>query len=137
VACRFPQNANLLEGWLLKLPWRGHYSQYCRVRAPEMCNKLTIAILLLITVLVCAGSPAPACRPEGKVVREAGQDCRFGTGKDWCGRTSCLRGPGEVCGGQYNVYGACSEGLFCSNCNRCSGCSFVSFTCWDGPCFQR
>ena len=56
--------------------------------------------------------------------------CLHGTTEGPCG-AMCLKGPGEICGGNNNMYGVCGDGLSCSNCNRCSGCSFTTFTCHD------
>ncbi|XP_023320384.1 neuroparsin-A isoform X2 [Eurytemora carolleeae] len=59
--------------------------------------------------------------------------CFYGLGEGPCGPV-CLKGPGEVCGGEDDIYGICSEGLTCSNCNRCTGCSYFSLRCFDDGC---
>jgi len=57
--------------------------------------------------------------------------CSYGWEVDACGRKSCTKGPGDICGGKNNRYGICGEGLMCSNCNRCQGCSLKTFECYD------
>ncbi|XP_023338517.1 neuroparsin-A [Eurytemora carolleeae] len=58
-------------------------------------------------------------------------ECVYGTETDLCGIRRCRKGPGEICGGWKDIYGACATGLTCSNCGSCSGCSYQSFICWD------
>eukprot|EP00092_Neocalanus_flemingeri_P041620 GFUD01045325.1.p1 GENE.GFUD01045325.1~~GFUD01045325.1.p1 ORF type:complete len:112 (+),score=20.78 GFUD01045325.1:87-422(+) len=54
--------------------------------------------------------------------------CTYGGTTNHCGQATCLKGPGQICGGSY---GQCADNLLCSLHSRCEGCSFRTFKCWD------
>ncbi|XP_022186413.1 neuroparsin-A [Nilaparvata lugens] len=52
-------------------------------------------------------------------------------------RCFCYKGPGEVCGGHDNIFGACETGLECNSCGKCIGCAHnisYGFKCYDDNC---
>jgi len=85
-----------------------------------MTMGLGIVLMFLISTIDSLALP-PNC--DSQPVAET-DSCIYGTTQDLCGRTVCLKGPGEMCGGRFGRYGRCADGLMCSNCNRCQGCSF-------------
>ena len=61
--------------------------------------------------------------------------CKYGFEEDACGQFFCTKGPKSYCGGKFERYGICGEGLMCNKCNRCTGCSTKTFECWyDDNC---
>jgi len=96
-------------------------------RMTTMTMGLGIVLMFLISTIDSLALP-PNC--DSQPVAET-DSCIYGTTQDLCGRTVCLKGPGEMCGGRFGRYGRCADGLMCSNCNRCQGCSFQTFICWD------
>ncbi|XP_068202961.1 venom protein 302-like [Palaemon carinicauda] len=57
----------------------------------------------------CHGNPDFRCIGEPSV-----EDCPHGTVTDKCGCClECAKGPGEVCGGIWNINGRCVEGYQC------------------------
>ena len=66
---------------------------------------------------------------------EEAQNCKYGFEVDACGTHFCSKGPKSYCGGKFERYGVCGEGLMCNKCNRCTGCSTKTFQCWyDDNC---
>ena len=62
-------------------------------------------------------------------------NCKYGFEVDACGTYFCSKGPKSYCGGKFERYGVCGEGLMCNKCNRCTGCSTKTFECWyDDNC---
>jgi len=62
-------------------------------------------------------------------------NCKYGFEVDACGTHFCSKGPKSYCGGKFERYGVCGEGLMCNKCNRCTGCSTKTFQCWyDDNC---
>lgn len=63
------------------------------------------------------------------------ENCKYGFEVDACGTHFCSKGPNEYCGGKFERYAICGEGLMCNKCNRCTGCSTKSSECWyDESC---
>jgi len=63
------------------------------------------------------------------------KNCKYGFEVDACGTHFCSKGPKSYCGGKFERYGVCGEGLMCNKCNRCTGCSTKTFQCWyDDNC---
>ena len=99
---------------------------------------LTLCFLLFIILLSNSievnGSPyiMKNCllNPELAVDPEEAEKCKYGFKVDGCGTHFCLKGPRDYCGGKFERYGVCGEGLMCNKCNRCTGCSTKSFQCW-------
>ena len=60
-------------------------------------------------------------------------NCKYGWDDTTCGFYICKKGPGDVCGGKYDMYGICGVGTMCSNCNRCQGISMLTFERFDDP----
>ena len=56
--------------------------------------------------------------------------CKYGYEVDACGTFFCSKGPKSYCGGKFERYGVCGDGLMCNKCNRCTGCSTKTFECW-------
>ncbi|XP_063846307.1 neuroparsin-A-like [Scylla paramamosain] len=82
--------------------------------------------LLLLLPGRCEGGPI--CSSLNEVLPEMLQaPCRHGVVMDWCGNARCAKGPGETCGGRWNVKGSCGKGMYCV-CGYCAGCS------WDLQC---
>ena len=121
-----------------------HYQQLYNITMTLFAS-LFVPLLILHTI---NSSPLPqSCLHQ--TAGPAVEECAYDTTKDHCGNEVCLRGPGEMCGGKYGRwvisiikslllvklcnfrYGACADGLMCSNCNRCQGCSFRTFICWE------
>ncbi|TRY71472.1 hypothetical protein TCAL_13025 [Tigriopus californicus] len=95
-----------------------------------------LMVLTIVLALVIQSQAYPRCivsrfRNSKQDVNK--DDCKYGWEVDSCGETVCTKGPGEVCGGRFQIYGICGEGLMCSNCGRCHGCSFKTFECYDDP----
>merc|ERR1712107_464550 len=100
--------------------------------------QLLVRLFVMTSLVTCASSNPVNARTMKIWCFRAGQAavrfrCEHGQGEGPCGPV-CLKGPGEICGGEENIYGMCSEGLICSNCNRCTGCSYYSLTCFDNDC---
>ena len=99
---------------------------------------LLIIMLLSISVEV-NGSPfiMSNCllNPNLAVDPDEAKNCKFGYEVDACGTYFCSKGPKSYCGGKFERYGVCGEGLMCNKCNRCTGCSTKTFQCWyDDNC---
>jgi len=104
---------------------------------------LTLALLLLVMLLSITvevdGSPyiMTNCllNPNLAVDPDEAKNCKFGFEVDACGTHFCSKGPKSYCGGKFERYGVCGEGLMCNKCNRCTGCSTKTFECWyDDNC---
>lgn len=77
----------------------------------------------------CILNPQLAVDPNEAV------NCVYGFEVDACGTHFCSKGPKSYCGGRFERYGICGEGLMCNKCNRCTGCSTKTFECWyDDNC---
>lgn len=63
---------------------------------------------------------------------ELPQPCIWGEARDECGRRICTKGPGERCGGKFNILGKCGEGMMCKSDERCHGCSVQTLECFNG-----
>lgn len=68
--------------------------------------------------------------PELAVDPEEAPSCKYGFEVDACGSFFCSKGPSSYCGGKFERYGVCGDGLMCNKCNRCTGCSTKTFECW-------
>ena len=68
--------------------------------------------------------------PELAVDPKDAENCKYGFEVDACGTHFCSKGPNEYCGGKFERYAICGEGLMCNKCNRCTGCSTKSSECW-------
>ncbi|XP_067012187.2 neuroparsin-A [Anabrus simplex] len=92
-------------------------------------------VLLLVTVSVavlfidgCSSSSlCPPCEGDSCDVESA--DCQHGVVKDYCGRKVCAKGPGQKCGGVFDILGKCGKGMSCK-CERCAGCSLSTLDCY-------
>ncbi|XP_076038286.1 venom protein 302-like [Oratosquilla oratoria] len=72
-------------------------------------------VLLLLVVLTfvqrTAGHP---CECRGGCPKLDESECKYGMGKDTCLCCDvCLNGPGETCGGLFDIDGKCGTGLRC------------------------
>ena len=99
---------------------------------------LFLAVLLDLT-LISDASPyiMNNCilNPQHAVDKDDASSCRYGFEVDACGTFFCTKGPSSYCGGKFERYGVCGEGLMCNKCNRCTGCSTKTFECWyDDNC---
>ena len=100
-----------------------------------------LVTLLCLNVMV-EGAPTPFHRkrcvnPIAHIFRnDALQKCKYGVTVDECGQKHCMKGPGEFCGGLNDIYGVCSSGLICSDCNRCRGCSLTTLDCFEDECLK-
>ncbi|XP_011504360.1 PREDICTED: neuroparsin-A-like isoform X2 [Ceratosolen solmsi marchali] len=98
-----------------------------------------LVLLLLLGILpLFLGHPTIIERGEQRSECEGCADecekCKYGFAfSNWCGLKECLKGPGEMCGGVRNKYGACGEGMYC-RCNKCTGCSIDTLECFSGFC---
>ncbi|KAJ1528400.1 hypothetical protein ONE63_006815 [Megalurothrips usitatus] len=91
---------------------------------PRLAAAPVLFAVLVVLVLQAQSSDAnPPCRlprvPDG---------CTYGRTRDFCSNVVCAKGPGEKCGGPYNVEGRCGEGMQCL-CGKCTGCSVVTLQC--------
>ncbi|XP_071447327.1 neuroparsin-A-like [Hetaerina americana] len=90
------------------------------------------AALVIVTVGVLFRSCVeafPHCQPCTDGNCDPPEDCLYGIKMDVCGRMVCAKGPGQRCGGKFNMFGMCGDGTFCY-CNRCTGCSLVKHDCY-------
>ena len=95
--------------------------------------KAAATALLLLLLLASAAEALPGfmCAFRMRNLARDPSKCRYGVETDNCGYQRCLKGPGDICGGKGNRYGACGEGLLCSNCMVCTGCSWKTWECED------
>ncbi|XP_046401532.1 uncharacterized protein LOC124167596 [Ischnura elegans] len=101
--------------------------------SPESRGMKFIVVLLVVAVgafLDRTAEAFPHCAPcpDGNCDLPQPEDCEYGMKMDACGRMVCARGPGQRCGGKFNILGICGDGTFCL-CNRCKGCSLVTQEC--------
>jgi len=74
-------------------------------------KSVLVVLLALYAIHACHGL---SCAPPDTVRCDQPRGCRYGTVKDVCGYCDeCGKGPGEVCGGQYGVKGACGRNMKC------------------------
>ncbi|KAL7632831.1 UNVERIFIED_CONTAM: hypothetical protein RMT77_016828 [Armadillidium vulgare] len=85
-------------------------------------------VILVFLSIICLVKSAPNCRSTTAPVAT---NCRYGEVKDWCNRTACGKGPGQKCGGRWQMYGACGSGMYC-NCGKCTGCAHHTMECHTG-----
>lgn len=124
-----------------------HFKSYER-KPPTSSSKInfnTFALLMLfLTVLLDLTVIADAspyimnnCILNSNLAIDANDvsSCTYGYEVDACGTFFCTKGPKSYCGGKFERYGVCGEGLMCNKCNRCTGCSTKTFECWyDDNC---
>ena len=73
--------------------------------------------------------------PDLAIDPKEAASCKYGNEVDACGTFFCSKGPRDYCGGKFERYGVCGDGLMCNKCNRCTGCSTKTFECWyDDNC---
>jgi len=111
--------------------------QKTRITPPSM--KLCLAAFLIAILFQLTRGSAlsfPRCKPCPEEGCTPPEGCFYGVVKDRCQREMCAKGPGERCGGRWELLGACGEGMFCS-CGRCAGCSLKTFECFTNECFRR
>ena len=100
---------------------------------------LSLFVMLLILTEYSNASPyiMSNCllNPQLAVDPNEAENCKYGFEVDACGTYFCSKGPKSYCGGKFERYGVCGEGLMCNKCNRCTGCSTKTFECWyDDNC---
>ncbi|KAL7638066.1 UNVERIFIED_CONTAM: hypothetical protein RMT77_011691 [Armadillidium vulgare] len=76
----------------------------------------TVKVFILAILFINIGeiiSLSCYCKPAAcKVLTD--KDCPFGVGMDACHCChECKKGPGEKCGGLFNLDGICGDGLVC------------------------
>ncbi|XP_047115309.1 neuroparsin-A isoform X1 [Schistocerca piceifrons] len=90
-----------------------------------------VAATLLITVILFhraeANPISRSCEGANCVVDLT--RCEYGEVQDFFGRKVCAKGPGDKCGGPYELHGKCGDGMDC-RCGVCSGCSMQSLECF-------
>lgn len=82
---------------------------------------LAVVAAVLISEAYCLSCPCwnwlggkEAFCKESKKPKLTDADCPYGVGKDHCACCDkCINGPGDKCGGPWNVYGGCAEGFKC------------------------
>ncbi|XP_077542389.1 crimpy [Haemaphysalis longicornis] len=76
--------------------------------------KASSSIVLFLVGLVALAESMPSCPKCVEVECPLEEECAYGVTSDMCGCCNvCARGPGEECGGYWNIGGTCAEGLTC------------------------
>lgn len=106
-------------------------------------NTLVLLSLVVAVLLSLAGDTYASpyimsnclLNSELAIAPQDRNNCEYGFEEDACGTYFCSKGPKSYCGGKFERYGVCGEGLMCNKCNRCTGCSTKTFECWyDDNC---
>ncbi|KAF2363937.1 Growth factor receptor cysteine-rich domain [Trinorchestia longiramus] len=94
--------------------------------------------VLVVLLLVAAGefwlADALRCLPCVKEDCPPAPKCVWGTGLDVCGCCAeCYKGPGEKCGGPWNIFGKCGQKMTCNKIIPADGDQYAEFNA-DGTC---
>nr|XP_053647391.1 single insulin-like growth factor-binding domain protein-2 [Cherax quadricarinatus] len=77
-------------------------------------NSFTLFCLLSLAVASCSGLKCRVCDTAEWCQDPSTLNCTYGTVKDACNCCDvCGQGPGEVCGGPWDIKGRCGVGLKC------------------------
>ncbi|GAB6024842.1 hypothetical protein CHUAL_009960 [Chamberlinius hualienensis] len=79
-------------------------------------HTLVLVAVIIASVILCSDALSCPRRPDGTLycTDVDPKTCRYGTVSDICSFCQvCAKGPGEECGGIWNIGGRCGKGYFC------------------------
>ncbi|XP_064085248.1 venom protein 302-like [Macrobrachium nipponense] len=78
-----------------------------------MASYFALLLCITLAVVTVSGLSCPTCETVRCASPES-LNCPYGAVEKQCGCCyECRKGEGEECGGPYNIFGTCAEGLIC------------------------